>query len=928
MRRYVTFSLFALLGLLSGMASPPSVSGAPIHRPDAARWRPRGVANTIVIRNRGRTAIRDYPFQFGRPFVDRAIPHAPQVLVDGRAIPTQADVKNRYPDGSVEFAVIAVVIPEIRMDRPLVLSFADSAASRNAPLTTAQMLGANFNFDAAIHLSFPARIVGKPMAATLAQWHAVTNGGFSLTVNGRAYALAGLNFSGITGIPAILPVLQARLKAAGAPVLVTDPLPPAGARTFIVQTTATGAAASLGYATAPASGTDISAMLGWTSPGKLVANLAGSVGTASARAMLSAGNCTPWTSGPVAQTMICADDSSAAAYDIGDGDGFKPLRPRFYATFWPATNQVFVRAAGESGLTTELEDLAYNLKITGGSASPTVEYTADLTGDQATNPKLDWGLSRWSQTFWLGGTPQPEVNIDNNLAYLESTRFIPNFDPAITVPASAIATEYSEWTHPAHDLYDGSWDGGLWQDGMNSPGARQEIGPYPTWDVLSLYTGDWRMRQMSLGMANLAGAFPANLRETDPSKRLGRADATGLAPETGLGHVVSITDRQTLTTYTEGLLAYSYTKPADAVRIVGPLDLNQPWEFGTAHEPQPYFVPYLLTGDPYWLDGMYMWAGYSAAAGINSPTSAQGRGPDGTYGAINGELRGSAWVGRNRAEVAFIAPDGAPEKAYFTYLMNDALARWEGVFALAGTPYDGTAEKLWGASTGDPWTTNAGPVAGKAPTMHNWESNGDPGPNAAKNATILENVDSGAYISGAVGSMTSPWMQWYVQYALGREAELGFAAKPLQLYSGVYPISLVNSSGHPWGINIYQMPVEQAQGGFLATWPAVFATMTAQYFSPTGVLIAPVTGKPSGRANGPAAFAADLGVEGYPLYLLGGMAMLDDAAAPGAAQALAWLQSNVAAPAAAGLATAPKWAIVPRTDPNALPAIPTATPPG
>jgi hypothetical protein len=783
---------FALLPVAAGLflvsqASYAASSPAP------------GVTNTMTLSNVSGGAISNYPLQFGRPFVDGAIAVAPQVLVDGRAVPTQADVKNRYPDGSVEFAVIAVVIPSLPAGGALTLTFQNQTANSNAPLTRAQMLLMRYMFDAKMKLT-----------------------------------------------------------------------PTTGGSTQIVD----------------------------------------------ARTMLQNGDYRLWTSGPVAQTIILGDDTATRKYDIGFGDGYHPFRPHFYATFWPQTHQVFVRAVGDNDNTEELEDLTYNLTLTAANA---VAYTrAGLT---------HYALTRWSRTFWLGGTPSPQVDIDNNLAYLESTRFIPNFDPAITVPASAIATEYALWTGPPHDLYDGTWDGGLWQVGMNSPGARQEIGPYPTWDVLWLYGGDWRMRQMSLGMADLAGAFPANLRESDPSKRLSRADPPGLAPETGLGHVVSITDRQTLTTYTEGLLAYDYTKPADAVRIVGPLDLNQPWEFGTAHEPAPFFVPYLLTGDPWYLDEIYMWAGYSAAAGLDSPSAAQGRGPDGTYGAINGELRGAAWVGRNRAEAAFIAPDNAPEKAYFTYLMNDALARWEGVFALAGTPYDGTAEKLWGASTGDPWTDNLGPVAGQAPVMHNWESNGSPGPNSQTDATILENVDNGAYVAGAVGSMTSPWMQWYLQYALGREAELGFAAKPLQLYSGVYPIGLVNSSGQPWAINTYQMPVEQAQGGFLAGWPQVFATLTAPYLSPTGVLIDPANSQPSGRANGPAAFAADLGVEGYPLYLLGGMAMLDDAAAPGAAQAWAWLQANVETPAMSGLLTAPKWAIVPRTDANVLPAQPTATPP-
>ncbi len=139
-------------------------------------------------------------------------------------------------------------------------------------------------------------------------------------------------------------------------------------------------------------------------------------------------------------------------------------------------------------------------------------------------------MTAWSKSFWLGGTPNPQVNIDNNLAYLESTRFIPNYDPAISVPASAVAAEYGYWTSLPHDLYDGAWDNGLWQSGMRAPGARPEIAPYPQWSVMWLYTGDWRMRQMALGLADLAGAFPGNLREGVAAKRLSRADPAGSAP--------------------------------------------------------------------------------------------------------------------------------------------------------------------------------------------------------------------------------------------------------------------------------------------------------------------------------------------------------------------------------------------------------------
>ncbi len=335
MLRFALFSVAAGL-LIVSTASHAATSPAP------------GVTNSITLSNASGGAISNYPFQFGRPFIDGAIAAAPQVLIDGTPLTTQADVKNRYPDGSVEFAVIAVVIPSIPSGGSLTLTFQNQTANSNAPLTQAQMLMMQYMFDAKMKLT-----------------------------------------------------------------------PTTGGETQMVD----------------------------------------------ARTMLQNGDYTLFTSGPVAQTIMLGDDTATRKYDIGFGDGYHPFRPHFYATFWPATHQVFVRAVGDNDNTEELEDLTYNLTLTAANA---VAYTrSGLT---------DYALTRWTRTFWLGGTPSPQIDIDNNLAYLESTRFIPNYDPAIAVPASAIASEYAEWTGLPHDLYDGSWDGGLWRIGdgrhRGAPGDR------------------------------------------------------------------------------------------------------------------------------------------------------------------------------------------------------------------------------------------------------------------------------------------------------------------------------------------------------------------------------------------------------------------------------------------------------------------------
>ena len=69
-------------------------------------------------------------------------------LINGSAVATQADVKNRYPDGSVEYAVIAIVIPSIPAGGSLTLTFQNQAAPNNTPLSQAQMLGSQYMFNA------------------------------------------------------------------------------------------------------------------------------------------------------------------------------------------------------------------------------------------------------------------------------------------------------------------------------------------------------------------------------------------------------------------------------------------------------------------------------------------------------------------------------------------------------------------------------------------------------------------------------------------------------------------------------------------------------------------------------------------------------------------------------------------------------------
>ena len=756
----------------------------------AAAAQPRAtVVNTLSLTNRSGAVQRDYPFQLGRPFLRGAIANFPQVMINGAPTPTQADVKNRWPDGSVKFAVIAVVIPSLSPGKALTLTFANQPNGNNQPLTQAEML--DHEFDAGISL---------------------------------------------------------------------------------------------------------------TAPG-------GAAQTVSAREMISHGAYKLWTQGQVAQTAEIADDSAAATYDIGFDGSHHPFRPRFYATFWPATHQVMVRFVGEASKTTELSDLGYHLALTMGSDAKTV-YSIDLTGGGAKKKKHS-ALTGWTKVFWLGGkVPEPKVDIDYNLGYLASTRFIANYDPGVVIPESTIAAKYGYYSGAAHnDVFDSN----IYTTQMSSVGGREELGPYPAWNIAWLYTGDWRMREMSSVLAGLAAGFPMNLRETASGKRLSRYDPAGSS--TGLGHTASITDRQGVSNPTQYLLLYNSIPSSQQLTLVGPVDGHPAWSFSGAHEPSPFYIPYLLTGDPWYLDELYNWAGFAAFSGNGTATVYNfGRGPTGAEGGISDETRGLGWVLRSRAETAFIAPDADPEKAYFSYLVNDALARWEGVAGITGTAYQtappvpGSTMNMWqwGKQTGN----HQAPYMQSPSPLHMWESLCNPA--TPCDASIGSGTPTSLFAAD-VGSDMSPWMQNYFLYGLARAKELGFAAGPLVSWTAQYNIGMTLDSGLPIINALYRMPVARIRTtDWYQTWPQVAAALNPSYANGSSNL---------GYSGGlPGYFASQGYSESYLAAAYGAAALIADE--PRGDQNWAWFKAHQPGITNGGpWGVDPRWYFAPRTDSNTLPAI-------
>jgi hypothetical protein len=411
---------------------------------------------------------------------------------------------------------------------------------------------------------------------------------------------------------------------------------------------------------------------------------------------------------------------------------------------------------------------------------------------------------------------------------------------------------------------------------MPRTGARDDIGPMPAWTTRWVYTGDWRDKEMALGQADLAGSWNLQVREGDPAKY---ADKNGTVP--GLGKTITTYARPTL------WLFDLRQKPAaaDAIVVVNPsADTWNPdtyrwsgWQRDGAHQPDPFYAQYLLTGDYYYLEGMQLWAGAMSAGYPRGVGASQ---IPGAY--ISDQVRGDAWVLRNRVNAAVASPDSDPMKAVFTDMVKDALAFWEGQRNITGTTLHGTPMWTRGNTAVN---STSGVWKGKGiPPLHWWGG----GYSLANNAPsyLINNVTGGA---------TNNWMQDYVVIELGRAAERGFPSQKLLEWLGQNVIGqLTDSVYHPQLFSAYNSPYIKKDGTYFTSWADTltgFNTTDPYIVNQLKPFTSVSTGGYTAQGRAAAAFVALL---------------------PGGAAA--WSNFNsIWTNAKGNLSTYPMWALIPRS---------------
>ena len=372
----------------------------------------------------------------------------------------------------------------------------------------------------------------------------------------------------------------------------------------------------------------------------------GSTVSADALTMLTAGSFSYLRQGSICTQVLIEDATSALAYDIGF-DSFKALHPVFIVTFFPATSYIRYDAALQNVWTTKREDQTYSLTVT--PQSGTVLTTSSFNHNAAT---------MWRQTLWQSNSIPGAVAVDMNLPYLESTFVIPKFDPALTIlltcgsPSNNCVgsdiTNFNASDQCGVEASNVRSDAnGLWTQNMGATGGRPDIGLFPAWYARYLYAMGQASATTSVndynvmtGLANCGMSVGIWQRESQTGSHFYDDAATIQA----FGLPFSINNHSSNQFFFE--------------TAVGSVASNA-WVLDPSHVGNFSFIPYLLTGDWFYLQEMYMQSHWELAQA--DPSTGTNYGRHGNWGFItfSQQTRGQAWELRDVAETAFFAPDSS-----------------------------------------------------------------------------------------------------------------------------------------------------------------------------------------------------------------------------------------------------------------------------
>lgn len=437
--------------------------------------------------------------------------------------------------------------------------------------------------------------------------------------------------------------------------------------------------------------------------------------------------------------------------------------------------------------------------------------------------------SRWRHVVWTGGWPAVIVNQD--LAYLKRIGVVPNYDPALKASRSAIEGWIREFSKSNNKPMGISFV----TNPMGQGGGRPDIGALPAWTILYLLSGDPRMWGITLTVADLAGSWPVHFRD----KKTNAPISIATYP-----HLTWLDSRR-------------YKSKTPFPRCAGSCKSHYRPE--TSHQPSLTFIPYLLTGDYYYLEELQFWADFNVL-----DRNANYRGL--SRGLLRAhQVRGQAWGLRTLGNTVYITPDDNKLKGYFNGLL-DANRNWY---------------------------------------VHHYV--GGKGDNPYGFVTV------GYAFAYNHGRGIAPWQDDFLTWSIDHLVHLGYERwRPFLLWKARFPVSRMTSTeqGYCWCLgSIYSMNVrDNRKSPLYSDWASIYRANVSKKMQS-----APCGSAEMARLMGKHYRAGDMtgfpwSPQGYPSNMQPALAAAVDAGVPGATEAWRIFMDRATKPDYSGY---PNWDIVP-----------------
>jgi len=253
-------------------------------------------------------------------------------------------------------------------------------------------------------------------------------------------------------------------------------------------------------------------------------------------------------------------------------------------------------------------------------------------------------LARWRQVFLTGVA---EALVEPDFGPFIRSKALPPYLPTIDSPTRSIDGAQFDILKVGDLMVP-----------MNAHGGRPELAPYPDWAAQYIVHKKADQRKYVLKHGELAGSWGVHIKNPD-------------------GSMISIDQRPNFWLWFPDPNSPGEDRPANGLRGLA--------EKGDiAHQPSLAYVPYLVTGDRYFLDEVKHWGNYTLLATYQDSNSARRGGSQGLL--EPNEVRGIGWGLRNIIDAAVATPDGDPMKSYFAAKVRNNLLWLDTVASTATSP--------------------------------------------------------------------------------------------------------------------------------------------------------------------------------------------------------------------------------------------------